>query len=131
MPGGRPTDYEPQFCEKVVVLGATGAGKAEIALEIGVTRQTLDNWAAAHPEFLDALTHARELSAGWWEQQGRKGITNREFNANAYSLQVRNRFPDDWRDKSENKTTLAADGSIAGLFQRIAEGGKRIHDEGD
>lgn len=131
MSGGRPTDYRPEFCETVLALGKEGAGKAEIAAKIGVTRQTLDNWAAAHPEFLDAVTHARELSAGWWEEQGREGVWSREFNANAYSLQVRNRFPDDWRDKSENKTTIAADSTIAGLFTRIAERGKPIHDPGE
>lgn len=32
-------------------------------------------------------------------------------------------------DRSENKTTLAADDTIAGLFERVASGGKRIHDK--
>ncbi len=132
MSGGRPTDYLPEFCETVLALGREGACKAEIAAEIGVTRQTLDNWASVHPEFLDAVTHARELSAGWWEKQGRAGVWGSPtFNANAYSLQVRNRFPDDWRDKTETKTTLAADSTIAGLFTRIAESGKRVFDEGN
>jgi predicted transcriptional regulator len=131
MPAGRPSEYDPSYCDKVIELGSAGAGKAEIAAEIGVTRNTIDNWAAAHPEFLIAITHAKELSAGWWEKQGRLGIHAKDFNANAYSLQVRNRFPDDWRDRSESKTTLAADSSISGLFQRVAESGKRIHDPGN
>ena len=52
----------------------------------------------AHPEFLDAVMRAREESLAWWEKMGRTGITmGKQFNANAYALQVFNRFPDDWR----------------------------------
>jgi hypothetical protein len=74
-------------------------GRAEIAAVLDVTRNTVANWESEHPEFLRATTRASELSAGWWEKQGRVNITNRNFNAPAYSLQVRNRFPADWRDK--------------------------------
>ena len=96
--GGRPTDYKPEYCELVVSLGKEGAGKAEMASACGVVRQTLDNWMKAHPQFLDAITRAREESLAWWEKMGRTGITmGKQFNANAYALQVFNRFPDDWK----------------------------------
>ena len=96
--GGRPTDYKPEYCELVVSLGKEGAGKAEMASACGVVRQTLDNWMKAHPQFLDAVTRAREESLAWWEKMGRTGITmGKQFNANAYALQVFNRFPDDWK----------------------------------
>jgi len=98
---GRPTKYDPAYCEKVVELGRKGCGLAEIAYELDVTRQTLQNWQVEHPQFLGAITHARELSEGWWASQGRAGIWSREFNANAYRLQVMNRFPSEWRDKRE------------------------------
>ena len=98
---GRPTDYDPSFCDRVVGLGEEGYSKAMMAAELGVVRQTLDNWASRHPEFLDAMTHAREFSLAWWELQGHKGIWSRDFNANAYRLQMLNRFPDDWRDRQE------------------------------
>lgn len=117
MPAGRPSAYDPAYCERVIELAKEGCGKAEIALELGVTRQTLDNWAAAHPEFLDAITCAREASAGWWEAQGRHGITNRDFNANAYRLQVMNRFPADWRDKQEHEHTVRFEEALNELEQ--------------
>lgn len=102
MPAGRPTKYDPAFCERVVELGKEGYSKASIAAELGVVRATLDDWAAEHPEFSDAITRAREFSQGWWETQGREGIwAGSQFNANAYRLQVMNRFPDDWRDKHD------------------------------
>jgi transposase-like protein len=99
--GGRPTKYDPGFCDAVVEAGKQGYSKAMIAAELDVVRQTLDNWAAEHPEFLDALTRAREAALAWWEKQGLLGLWSRDFNAAAYKLQVTNRFPEDWREKSE------------------------------
>jgi hypothetical protein len=45
------------------------------------------------------MIRARELAQAWWEDQGQKGIWQKRFNANAYRLQVTNRFPQEWRDK--------------------------------
>jgi hypothetical protein len=101
MAAGRPTDYRSEFCERVIELGKEGYSKAMIAHDLGVTRKTLDNWAETNPEFLHAIHDARDAALGWWELQGHKGIWSREFNANAYRLQVTNRFPDDWKDKQE------------------------------
>ena len=97
----RPTKYDPAMCETVVECGRQGMGRAEMAAELDVDRNTVATWEQEHPEFLRATTRARELSAAWWEKQGRLGITSRDFNANAYSLQVRNRFPGEWRDKQQ------------------------------
>ncbi len=98
---GRPTDYDPAFCERVVELGRCGYSKVMIAAELGVVRQTLVNWAERHPDFLDSMTRAREFSLAWWEAQGLAGIWSKDFNAHAYRLQMMNRFPDDWRDRQE------------------------------
>lgn len=99
---GRPTKYDPAMCDQVIELGREGFGKAEIAYELGVCRDTLDEWCRQHPSFSDAITRAREFSLGWWNKQGRAGVWGgKDFNAQAYSLQVRNRFPQDWRDKQE------------------------------
>jgi len=98
---GRPSKYDPAFCEKVVECGRQGMGRAEIASELDITRNTLAAWESEHPEFLSATTRASEHSAAWWARKGRLGIDDRNFNANAYSLQVRNRFPGEWRDKQQ------------------------------
>ena len=47
------------------------------------------------------MTRAREFSLGWSEGQANAGIWSRDFNANAYRLQMMNRFPNDWRDRQE------------------------------
>ena len=80
---GRPTDYRPEMCERVVALGKDGVSRAEICYELDICFQTLRNWEEAHPEFLEATTRAKHLSQGWWEKQGRTGIWSREFNSSA------------------------------------------------
>lgn len=108
MAGGRPTDYDPAFCDLVIDLGKTGASKAEMAAECGVTRQTLDNWAEAHPEFLDAVKEAVSWSQAWWEKQGRIATFGGTdgFNATAFIFNMKNRFPADWKDKVEQDQTV-------------------------
>jgi hypothetical protein len=99
---GRPTKYDPDtMIPRMMELAREGAGRLEVCAEIDVDLVTFLKWEREHPEFLNATTRARELSQAWWEKQGRRGIWSREFNAPAYSLQVRNRFPKDWRDKHE------------------------------
>jgi hypothetical protein len=99
--GGRPSAYRAELCSLVLDLGREGLGKTEIARKLDITRGTIDNWTKAHPEFADAMTRARDLSLAWWETQGKKGIWGgKDFNANAYNLQVRNRFPNDWQERS-------------------------------
>jgi hypothetical protein len=101
-PVGRPTKYDPDtMIPRMLELASEGAGRLEICAELGVSLQGFLDWEAAHPEFLDSTTRAREISQAWWEKQGRAGIWSKDFNAPAYSLQVRNRFPKDWRDKHE------------------------------
>lgn len=111
-PGGRPTEYDRRMCDQVVALGRDGAGRAEIAADLDISRQTLANWESAHPEFLDATTRASDLAAAWWARQGRFGIWSREFNAAAYRLQVMNRFPDDWRDKQSHEHSGEGGGPV-------------------
>jgi transposase-like protein len=113
--GGRPSSYDPSVCERIIALGAEGKSKAQIARGLGVVRNTLDNWASEHPEFLNALKASREAAMSWWEDQGQLGITADKFNATAFIFQMKNRFPDDYRDRQE--VTGADGGAIK--FERV------------
>lgn len=103
---GRPTNYDPAYCEQVIELGAKGKSRAQMAAHIGCSRQTMSEWEAKHPEFADATTRARDLALAWWEQAGQVGMFMKGFNANAFSLQIRNRFPEDYRDKKDHEVNL-------------------------
>jgi hypothetical protein len=109
---GRPTKYDPdKMLPRILEMARDGCSKAEIAADIDISHQTWHRWQEEKAEFRETVTRAEEISQAWWESQGRQGIWSREFNASAYSLQVRNRFPKDWSDKHE--VTGAGGGPLA------------------
>jgi hypothetical protein len=112
-PGGRPSLYRPEYCERVLEFGREGMSVVEMAAEIGVSRNALEErWPEAHEEFREAFARARELSQAWWERQGRVGLTAERFNAQVYSRSMAARFPKDWRESKEQRVTGADGGAV-------------------
>ena len=114
MAGGRPPKYDPdKHCEQIVELGAEGASKAQMARDMGVSRDTIYAWAEEHPEFSDALSRALELSQSWWEEQARMGVwSGSQFNANLWKFIMANRYRADYAERREHDHT-SADGSMS------------------
>lgn len=113
-PGGRPTKYKPEICEGFENRFEEGQSILEVAVSLGVSRDTLYQWAKDHKEFSDALTRAREVSQAWWEKIGRENLfdteeydsetkisTKNKFNDRLWSKNVSCRFRNDWTDKQE------------------------------
>lgn len=100
---GRPTKYDPSMCARVVELGHEGASKAEISAELGISRDTFNQWEKDHPEFSDASKASTAAAQAWWERRGRIATFGgyEGFNATAFIFTMKNRFPADWRDKQE------------------------------
>lgn len=123
-PGGRPSLYKPEYCERVIELGREGMSVLEMAAEIGVSRVTLEEaWPAAHEEFLEAFARARELSQAWWEREGRTGLRADKFNAQLYSRSMSARFPKDWRESKnvESNVTVQVDEKRQAKITAITE----------
>lgn len=116
---GRPSAYDPAYCDRVIQMGKEGASKVEMASEFEVCRNTLDNWAREYPEFLSALTRASTHAQAWWEKVGRAGLTADKFNGNVWSRSMAARFPEDWREKTEQNVNHGAQDSLADLMSRI------------
>lgn len=78
-------------------------GIAEMAAEIGISRETFNVWRKDRKDFSDAVKEAVALSQAWWEKQGRMATFGAidGFNATSYIFQMKNRFRDDWRDKHD------------------------------
>jgi hypothetical protein len=116
---GRPSSYDPAYCEKVIELGKQGMSVVEMAVSIGVSRATLEtNWPAEHPEFLEAFTHARECSQAWWENTGRVGMISNTISAPIWSRSMAARFPKDWREVKGTELT-GKDGAPVETLNRI------------
>ena len=101
MPAGRPSDYLPEYCETVIELGRAGKSLAQMASHFDVSRQTIDNWAATHPQFLEALTRAKAHCQAWWEDQGQTRMVAPGFNAAVWKKSVEARFRDDYTERQE------------------------------
>lgn len=97
---GRPTKYSTEFCQIVVELGKAGLSIAQIASHFDVCRQTIDNWARRHPEFLEALSRARTHAQAWWEFQAMAGLTHPKFNCRLWEKSVQARFREDYTSNS-------------------------------
>ena len=98
---GRPTAYDPDYREMVIAMGEQGLSLLEMAQEIGVTRQTLWNWANDRPEFFDALAYARECSQAHMERLGKANFQNKDFQTHLFTKFMAARFPGDWTVKKE------------------------------
>lgn len=101
--GGRPSAYDPAFCQVVEDALAQGFSLAVAAGDVGVTRQTLDNWTKEHPEFFDAVRIGRAKGARVWEQRLAKLADTNEGNATGVIFGLKNRLPEDWKDKTEQE----------------------------
>lgn len=99
--GGRPSKYDPKFCEIVIQMGAEGKSKAQFAAYLQVSRPTLDHWIGTRDDFADAMAFAMTLAQAWWEDVGRMGVFNPMFNANLWIWTMKNRFPADYKDKHD------------------------------
>ena len=113
-PVGRPTLYDPVYCEKVIELGKLGKSIEQIASNIGVSTRVMFDWKEKHPEFLHALEQAKELELDWWENIAQNMmIESKEgdkLNSSIWSRSMAARFPKKYRESTKTEIT-GADGA--------------------
>ena len=110
-PVGRPSKYDPAFCERAIELGRIGKSIEQIAANLGVSTRVLFDWRDKHEDFLHALEYAKELELDWWETIGQTHmIENREsdkLNASIWSRSMAARFPKKYRESTKQEITGA------------------------
>ena len=111
---GRPSSYDPGYCEAVVQFGKEGDSKVEMAVKLNVSRQTLYYWMDDYPDFFDAMKRAEEYAAAWHHTMFKKMATGQIQNANPTALifNSKNQCPDEFRDRRE----VDIDGKV-GVFE--------------
>lgn len=99
---GRPSLYDPVYCDDVVAWGNLGWEIVEMAAAIGVRRQTLYDWAEKEPAFSDALARAREAAEAFHANRIRQqsALPAKETNLSAYLSYMGRRFKE-WRERQE------------------------------
>ena len=113
-PVGRPSKYDPKFCDEVIALGKIGKSVEAIGAILGVGTKTLYNWRDQHEDFLHALDMAKEFELQWWEDIAQTHmIENKEsdkINATIWSRSMAARFPKKYREQVKQEIT-GADGA--------------------
>jgi len=102
--GGRPTKYDPAYCDKVIAWGRMGYTIEQIAVELKINTQTLYNWKAAHEEFLEAIEEAVLCAQAFMEKLALDALSSdKEFKTTLWSKIVSCRFPHVYRDTTRNE----------------------------
>ena len=99
--GRRPTKYQGGYRQRVVEFMAEGFSLAAFAGEIGVAYSTVRRWEAEHPDFGAAVKEGRAKAVLWWERRVRAIALGEGGNMTAVIFGLKNRAPEEWRDKAE------------------------------
>jgi hypothetical protein len=95
-PGGRPTDYRPEYCELVIEKMAEGFSLSAFAGYIRAGRETVYGWMSRHSEFSDAVTRGR--AARTYALEGKLLRSRKGAETSAAIFGLKNAAPDEWRD---------------------------------
>lgn len=100
---GRPSKYEPAFCQAAEDTLAKGYSEAVLAGELGVCIDTITEWKKVHEEFSASIKLGRSRGAKVWEDRLAKLADDNTGNATGIIFGLKNRHPDAWKDKSETE----------------------------
>jgi hypothetical protein len=90
-PGGRPTLYRREMCDRLVDAMAKGLTAEAAAARIGISARSLFYWQQQHPEFLQAIQEGRQRSQLWWEERAIAMANGESGNTQIVVLGLRNR----------------------------------------
>src|SRR5689334_12371072 len=116
MATGRPSKYSEAYCNEVISYCSQGYSLTAFAGSIGVSRDSLYEWADKHEAFSDALKIAQTKSAIYWEDRLRNSTSSAETTAAIFAL--KNRVAKDWRDKVDHEHAGANGGPISFAWQK-------------
>jgi len=113
-PVGRPTKYEPRFCDELEACMAEGYSITAFAGKIGVSRSTINEWMSANPEFSEAVSRAKGKRLLHWETAALKVAKEGggPGTATVIVFGLKNMGDDEWRDKQEFEHSGGAELSV-------------------
>jgi hypothetical protein len=84
-PGGRPTLYRREVCDRLIEAMAKGLTAEAAAARIGISARSLFYWQKEHAEFLQAIQEGRQRSQPCWEKRAikRQGRSTRGLHSDA------------------------------------------------
>lgn len=127
---GRPTKYRAEMQDKSIELMRFGASLKEVAVELGIRRETLHAWCDTknknyNADFSNTIKKGIELSEAWWERQGRLNLYNKDFSCVLWYMNMKNRFG--WRDKQEIKQDVKQTIELSGIDEEMLNDSKKAY----
>jgi hypothetical protein len=142
--GGQPTKYKARFAGQAKALCRLGATDLQLADCFGVTEQTVNNWKIAHPKFFESIKLGKAAIDSQVERSLYRKATGftfesekvfcsegqvirapiREFvppSDTAMIFWLKNRKPEQWRDRADLHITGSVDFSA-----KLAEARERV-----
>ena len=118
---GRPSTYDPSYCDVVRDMMATGLSKTAVAGHLRVSRQRLIDWGDANPDFRDAIKEGEAMRTLRLEQDLLMANTGPQVTSRIFAL--KNAAPDEWRDIKAVEMTGKDGGPLAitGITRRIVD----------
>lgn len=133
---GRPTKYDSTILKRVKEWAKKGLSDAQIAQNLDVSRSTLSDWKNRFPDFLDVITKGKDIAdrnvvnsvykAAQFSEVTEEH-THIKKDANGKEIKeirrvkkiippnpalaifwLKNRLPDDWRDRREDLIAMVS-----------------------
>ena len=148
----KPDGFKPEHCLVAKAMCKMGALDHEIAEEIGISNKTFYRWKAKHIEFATAIERGKEVADKMVEQSLFKNAVGYEYEeeeakvvgngphavlqktfvrktkhgeTSAQSLWLRNRKPDQWRERQESVQKIEISDRFLKLLEHIETEGKK------
>ena len=133
--GGAPPKYQPRFAQLAAVACQAGFTDQEVADLLGVSERTINTWKLRHVDFASALINGKPPA----DERVVQSLYNRALgfvrngkyfppDVTACIFWLKNRRPDEWRDRHEQRHTIVQDNRtaaeiLADLQREMAEMG--------
>jgi hypothetical protein len=102
-PVGRPSKYQPAYCDLVIQYGKLGKSFEQMASMLGVGITSMKRWREEHEEFRTALEDAQGFAQTWWEDMAQSYLVEskdtEKLNTGLWSRSMAARFPSNYSDR--------------------------------
>ena len=112
---GRPKsvldELPDNWKEEVLSLYKKGASDVEVKAQIyqwlgSFSASLWIRWLKEEPAFSTTIKTGKMLSQNWWEKNGRTNLKVKEFNTRLWTVNMNNRFHEEWKDRREIKSKI-------------------------
>ena len=95
-PVGRPSKYDPKYCEGIEDFMRKGFSATAYAGYIGVCRDTISEWCNVYPEFSASMERGKAKRGLEWEIMALKSAKENKGSAQMIKFGLMNVAPEDW-----------------------------------